>query len=71
MSRDFDRDGKLDLAVRCDGTEDLIVFLGDGPGGLRQAAAARVGPQPTESRQSTSIATAPWIWGSPTTVSRG
>ena len=45
---DFNRDGKLDLAVASDGTNDVLVFLGDGHGGLRQGGSYPAGPDPTE-----------------------
>ena len=45
---DFNRDGKLDLVVASDGADDLLVFLGDGHGGFRQARPFPAGPAPTE-----------------------
>jgi hypothetical protein len=45
---DFNRDGKLDLAVGCGGTGDVAIFLGDGRGGLREAGSYPAGPSPTE-----------------------
>ena len=45
---DFNRDGKLDLAVGSSGTDDVTIFLGDGRGGLRQAGSYPAGPSPTD-----------------------
>jgi len=45
---DFNRDGKLDLAVASSGTDDVTIFLGDGRGGLRRAGSYPAGPNPTE-----------------------
>lgn len=45
---DFNRDGKPDLVVGSDGTNDVLVFLGDGRGGFRQAGSFPAGPDPTE-----------------------
>ncbi|MDQ2869483.1 MAG: VCBS repeat-containing protein [Acidobacteriota bacterium] len=45
---DFDGDGRLDLAVGSAGSNDVIVFLGDGRGGLRRAGAFPAGPDPAE-----------------------
>jgi hypothetical protein len=45
---DFNRDGKLDLAVASDGANDVLVFLGDGHGGLRQGGSYPAGPDPSE-----------------------
>ncbi|MEP6767787.1 MAG: VCBS repeat-containing protein [Acidobacteriota bacterium] len=47
-SGDFDGDGVLDLAVGSAGSNDLLVFLGDGRGGLRRAGAFAAGPDPAE-----------------------
>ena len=45
---DFDRDGRLDVAVGGDGSGDVTLFLGDGRGGLRAGARVPAGPHPTE-----------------------
>jgi FG-GAP-like repeat len=45
---DFNRDGKLDLAVGSGGADDVTLFLGDGKGGFRQAGSFPAGPSPTE-----------------------
>jgi hypothetical protein len=45
---DFNRDGKLDLAVGSGGADDVTLFLGDGRGGLTQAGSFPAGPSPTE-----------------------
>jgi len=45
---DFNRDGKLDLAVGSDGANDVLVFFGDGHGGFRQGGSFPAGPSPTE-----------------------
>ncbi len=45
---DFNRDGKLDLAVGSGGSDDVTIFLGDGRGGLRRAGSYPTGPNPTE-----------------------
>ncbi len=45
---DFNRDGKLDLAVGSGGADDVTLFLGDGQGGLTQAGSFPAGPSPTE-----------------------
>ena len=37
---DFNRDGKLDLAVANSGSNDVTILLGDGAGGFRPAAAS-------------------------------
>jgi VCBS repeat protein len=47
-SGDFDGDGKRDLVVASGGTEEGVVFLGDGKGGLRRATTFAAGPDPTE-----------------------
>jgi hypothetical protein len=44
---DFNRDGKLDLAVGSSGSDDVTIFLGDGHGGLRQAGSYAATPNPT------------------------
>jgi Ca2+-binding RTX toxin-like protein len=46
---DFNRDGKLDVAVTAalDGNSDLVVFQGDGVGNLRAARAVSVGWSPS------------------------
>jgi FG-GAP-like repeat len=45
---DFNHDGKLDLAVGSAGSEDVLIFLGDGRGGLRETGSYPAGPSPTE-----------------------
>jgi hypothetical protein len=45
---DFNGDGKLDLVVGSDGANDVILFFGDGQGGLRRGGAFPAGPSPTE-----------------------
>ena len=45
---DFNGDGKLDLVVASGGTEQGVVFLGDGRGNLRRGAPFAVGPDPAE-----------------------
>ncbi|HEY6147064.1 MAG TPA: VCBS repeat-containing protein [Thermoanaerobaculia bacterium] len=45
---DFDRDGKLDLIVGSDGSNDVILFVGDGRGGFRRAGSFAAGPSPAE-----------------------
>ena len=45
---DFDRDGKIDLAVASDSTQDLVVLLGDGRGRFRARPPAPAGAHPTE-----------------------
>ena len=45
---DFNGDGKLDLVVGSEGADDVVVFLGDGRGGLRRGSAYPAGPSPTE-----------------------
>ncbi len=45
---DFNRDGKLDFVVGSDGSNDVVLFLGDGRGGFRQAGSFPAGPSPTE-----------------------
>ncbi len=45
---DFNGDGRLDLAVGSSGSNDLLVFLGDGGGGLRRAGSLPAGPDPAE-----------------------
>jgi len=45
---DFDRDGKLDLAVGSENANDVVVFLGDGRGNLRRGRAFQAGPEPAE-----------------------
>src|SRR5512135_2610957 len=45
---DFNRDGKMDLAVGSGGADDVVVFLGDGRGGFRQDGSFPAGPSPTE-----------------------
>ena len=45
---DFNGDGKLDLAVGCDASENLIVLLGDGRGGFRTGGTFSGGPNPAE-----------------------
>lgn len=45
---DFDRDGRVDVAVGGDGSGDVTLFLGDGKGGLRQGERRPAGPHPTE-----------------------
>src|SRR6478736_5964293 len=45
---DFNGDGRLDLVVGSGGADDVIVFLGDGKGGLRQEGSFPAGPSPTE-----------------------
>ncbi len=45
---DFNRDGKLDFVVGSDGANDVVLFLGDGRGGFRQAGSFPAGPSPTE-----------------------
>ena len=45
---DFNRDGKLDLVVASGGTNDVVVFLGDGHGGFRQGGSYPAGPDPAE-----------------------
>ena len=45
---DFDRDGRVDVAVGADGTADVTILLGDGRGGLRPGARVPAGPHPTE-----------------------
>ena len=45
---DFNGDGNLDLVVGSGGADDVIVFLGDGKGGLRQSGIFPAGPSPIE-----------------------
>ncbi|HEY6051620.1 MAG TPA: VCBS repeat-containing protein, partial [Thermoanaerobaculia bacterium] len=45
---DFNGDGRLDLAVGSEGTDDVTIFVGDGKGGLQRAGAYPAGPSPTE-----------------------
>jgi hypothetical protein len=45
---DFNRDGKLDLAVGSAGTGDVTIFLGDGSGGFTRAGSYPAGPNPTD-----------------------
>ncbi|MGH9367721.1 MAG: FG-GAP repeat domain-containing protein [Thermoanaerobaculia bacterium] len=45
---DFDRDGRKDLAVVSEGTDDLQVLLGDGRGGFRRGNATAAGANPAE-----------------------
>lgn len=47
-SGDFNGDGRLDVAVGSSGSNDLLVFLGDGRGGLQRAGAFPAGPDPAE-----------------------
>ncbi len=45
---DFNGDGKTDVVVASEGANDVVVLLGDGRGGLRQAASAAAGANPGE-----------------------
>ena len=45
---DFNGDGKLDLAVGCDASENLVVLVGDGRGGFRTGGTYSGGPNPAE-----------------------
>src|SRR5512143_3954048 len=45
---DFDGDGRLDLAVGCGGSDDVVIFVGDGRGGFRRGGSFPAGPSPTE-----------------------
>ena len=45
---DFNRDGKLDLAVGSGSADDVTLFLGDGRGSLTKAGSFPAGPSPTE-----------------------
>ncbi|MGH9315739.1 MAG: FG-GAP repeat domain-containing protein [Thermoanaerobaculia bacterium] len=46
---DFNRDGLMDLVLASDGTDDLLVFLGDGLGGFRRGSSpVPAGAHPTE-----------------------
>src|SRR5262249_40928875 len=45
---DFNGDGKLDLAVGSDGSDDIVILLGDGRGSFRIGAALPSGPSPAE-----------------------
>jgi len=45
---DFDRDGRLDVAVGSDRAGEIAILLGDGRGGLRVASRAPGGPHPAE-----------------------
>lgn len=45
---DFNGDGKMDVVVASEGANEVVVFLGDGRGGLRPAAAAPAGANPAE-----------------------
>ncbi len=47
---DFDRDGRLDIAVASGGANDLLVLVGDGRGGFRRGPAAAAGANPTDMR---------------------
>jgi len=39
---DFNGDGRLDVAVGSEGSDDVTIFLGDGRGGLRRSGSFRV-----------------------------
>src|SRR5262249_30338325 len=45
---DFNGDGKLDLAVGSDGSDDIVILLGDGRGSFRIGAPLPSGPSPPE-----------------------
>ena len=45
---DFDGDGKLDLAVGSTGSNDIVLFLGDGRGEFRTGGTFPAGPDPAE-----------------------
>jgi hypothetical protein len=45
---DFDGDGRLDLVVGSARADDVMVFFGNGRGGLGRGAAYPAGPNPTE-----------------------
>lgn len=45
---DFNGDGKMDVVVASDGSNDVTVLLGDGRGGLRQGASVPAGAHPAE-----------------------
>ena len=45
---DFNGDGKIDVVVASEGSNDVTVLLGDGRGGLHQGASVPAGANPTE-----------------------
>jgi hypothetical protein len=45
---DFNGDGKMDVVVASEGSNDVTVLLGDGRGGLRQGASVPAGANPAE-----------------------
>ncbi len=45
---DFNEDGKVDLLVASEGSNDVLALLGDGQGGLRAGASASAGANPAE-----------------------
>ncbi len=45
VSGDFNRDGRLDVAVTNFGSRDVVVFLGDGQGGFMSGTIYSVGPR--------------------------
>ena len=45
---DFNGDGKLDLAVGSDGSDDIVILLGDGGGAFRTGGTFPAGPSPAE-----------------------
>ena len=68
VAGDFNGDGRTDLAVANDGSDDVSVLLGNGDGTFQDPVPYAAGTEPTPSWRGTSTATAGTTWPSPTTA---